>query len=150
MEYKIVELGEKIVVGVSAKTANNDPDMGKIIGNLWGKLYMGGVYQTINNKANAYAIGLYSDYEGDSYEAITYVTTAGIEVSTSENPELETKIIPAGHYAKFSIVGNMEDLAKAWDSIWQLGLDRSYTGDFEEYLNMDMEHAIVDIYIALK
>ncbi len=41
-------------------------------------------------------------------------------------------------------------VAKAWDEIWKIDLDRSFTGDFEEYLNSDFENADIDIYIALK
>lgn len=43
MNYEIVELEEKLVVGVSSKTSNDDPDMGVIIGGLWNELYQGGV-----------------------------------------------------------------------------------------------------------
>lgn len=146
MNYEIVTLAEKIVVGVSAVTGNSDPGMGEIIGGLWERLYQGGVSETIRNKVNESAIGLYSDYAGDRY-----CVTAGSEVSAAENPELTTKVIPAGRYAKFSVHGHMERaVAEAWDQIWQMELDRSYTGDFEEYLNCDFEHCDIDLYIALK
>ena len=49
MNYEIVNLEEKIVVGLSAKLLNNDPEMPQIIGGLWGNLYQGGVYSTRNN-----------------------------------------------------------------------------------------------------
>lgn len=146
MNYEIVILEEKIVAGVSATTGNSDPSMGEIISGLWEKLYQGGVNAAIKNKVNEYAIGLYSDYAGDSY-----CVTAGNEVSKAENPELTVKIIPAGKYAKFSVHGNMERaVAEAWSQIWQMQLDRSFTGDFEEYLNCDFENCDIDLYIALK
>lgn len=146
MNYKIVNLEEKTIVGVSATTSNSDPKMGETIGKLWEKLYFGGVNATIKNKVNEFAIGLYSDYQND-----TYCVTAGNEVSKAENSELTVKTIPAGKYAKFSIEGNMEKaVAQAWGEIWQMDLDRSYTGDFEEYLNSDFENCKIDIYIALK
>ncbi|QSX05096.1 AraC family transcriptional regulator [Sedimentibacter sp. zth1] len=146
MNYEIVELKEKIVVGVSAKTSNSDPNMCMLIGGLWEKLYQGGLNAVIKNKANEYAIGLYSDYEGDSY-----CVTAGNEVLKAENDDLSVKIIPAGKYAKFSVHGHMEKaVANAWEEIWKMDLNRSYTGDFEEYLNADFDNADIDIYIALK
>ena len=146
MNYEIVNLEEKIVVGVSATTCNTDPEMGKIIGGLWEKLYQGGVNAAIKNKINEYAIGLYSDYSNDCY-----TVTAGNEVSKSENPEFVTKVIPAGKYAKFSVHGHMERaVAESWEEIWKMDLDRSFTGDFEEYLNSDWDNADIDIYIALK
>ena len=146
MNYEIVTLAEKTVVGVSAVTGNNDPKMGEVISGLWEKLYQGGVNPTIKNKVNDHAIGLYSDYTEDQY-----CVTAGNEVSKAENDELTVKTIPAGKYAKFSVHGHMVTaVAEAWGEIWKLDLDRSFTGDFEEYLNSDWEEADIDIYIALK
>lgn len=146
MNYEIVNLEQKIVVGVSAITNNSDPKMGEVIAGLWVKLYEGGVHSIIKNKVNEYAIGLYSDYSNDQY-----CVTAGNEVSKADNDQLTVKIIPAGKYAKFSIHGHMQTaVAKAWGEIWQMDLNRSFTGDFEEYLNSDWENADIDIYIALK
>ncbi|MDK2808882.1 MAG: hypothetical protein PWP24_1619 [Clostridiales bacterium] len=146
MNYEIVTLAEKIVVGVSTKTSNEDPKMGEKIGGLWSSLYQEGIHATIKNKVNDYAIGLYSDYDENSYTA-----TAGVEVSKSENDTLTTKIIPAGRYAKFSVHGHMERaVADAWNEIWRMDLDRSFSGDFEEYLNDDFEEADINLYIALK
>ena len=146
MNYEIVELEQKIVVGVSAVTSNADPKMGEVIGGLWEKLYPGGVNASIKNKINEYAIGLYSDYSGENY-----TVTAGNEVSKPENDDLTVKIIPAGRYAKFSVSGHMvEAVASAWEKIWQMDLERSFVADFEEYLNSDWENALIDIYVAVK
>ncbi|URZ08622.1 GyrI-like domain-containing protein [Clostridium felsineum] len=146
MKYEIVSLKEKIVVGVSAITGNDDPNMGKAIGGLWEKLYQGGINKTIKNKVNEYAIGLYSDYKDNKY-----LVTAGNEVCKAENEGLIIKKIPAGKYAKFSIEGHMERaVAEAWNKIWEMDLDRSYEADFEEYLNSDFDNAKIDIYISLK
>jgi predicted transcriptional regulator YdeE len=146
MEYKVVLLEEKVIVGLSAMTGNTDPDMGTIIGGLWNDFYQGGVNSIIKNKTNKYAIGLYSDYTSDQY-----CVTVGNEVSRAENPDLTMKIIPAGKYAKFSVRGHMEKaVAKSWGEIWQIDLDRRYTGDFEEYRNDDINDCNIDIYIAIK
>ncbi len=146
MNYEIVTLKEKTLLGLSARTGNDDPNMGEIIGGLWKKLFTEGVYESIKNKSNEYSIGLYSDYSDN-----TYSITVGAEVSENNNPELIKKTIPAGKYAVFSIEGNMVTaVAQSWNEIWQTDLDRSYAGDFEEYLNSDPENAKIKIYIALK
>lgn len=146
MNYEIVNLEQKTVVGVSAVTSNTDPKMGETISGLWEKLYQGGINSSIKNKVNEYAIGLYSDYAGEQY-----CVTAGNEVSKVENEGLAVKTIPAGRYAKFSVHGHMEKaVAQAWQEIWKVELDRSFTGDFEEYLTADWDNADIDIYIALK
>ena len=122
MNYEIVNLEEKIIVGVSTTTSNNDPKMGEKIGKLWMDLYQGGVNAKIKNKVNEYAIGLYSDYTETGY-----TVTAGNEVSKSENSTLTTKIIPAGKYAKFSVHGHMEKaVAESWGEIWQMDFDTSF------------------------
>jgi predicted transcriptional regulator YdeE len=41
-------------------------------------------------------------------------------------------------------------VSDSWGEIWQTDLDRSFTGDFEEYRNADPENCDIDIYIALK
>lgn len=146
MDYEVVTLQEKTVVGVSDKTGNSDPKMGAIIGELWRKLYQDGISQQIQNRVNEYAIGLYSDYEGEQYSV-----TVGHEVSQAENDNLVKKVIPAGNYAKFSVHGDMQKaVAQSWEAIWQMNLDRSYTGDFEEYLNCVDGVADINLYIALK
>ena len=146
MNYEIVELEQKTVVGVSAITSSADPNMSAVIGGLWEKLYQGGVNAVIKNKMNEYAIGLYSDYSNDQY-----CVTAGNEVSKAENDELTVKSIPAGKDAKFDIHGHMEKVvAQAWRGIWEMDLNRSFTGDFEEYLNSDGDNADINVYIALK
>lgn len=145
MNYEIVNLEEKIIVGVSAITSNEDPKMEKVIGGLWEKLYQDGINKIIKNKVNEYAIGLYSDYENNKY-----CVTVGNEVTSVKNEELTVKKIPAGKYAKFSIEGHMQkSVSKAWNEIWQIDLDRGYKADFEEYLNSDFDNAKINIYISL-
>ena len=141
MEYEIVNLKQKTLVGLSARTSNDSLDMGNVIGGLWGNFYTGGIHEQIKNRVNEFAIGLYSDYTEDKKG---YCITVGNEVSN-------VKIIPAGKYAKFSICGNMVTaVAEAWQQIWDMDLDRSFTGDFEEYKNSEVENAEIDIYVALK
>lgn len=143
MNYEIVELKEKTIVGFAARTSNEDPQMGAIIGDLWKQLYTPENTEKIQNRVNAYAIGLYSDYDKEGYQV-----TAGFEVSDAESGNgFTVKTIPAGRYAKFSVHGDMiEAVANSWKEIWETPLDRTFTGDFEEYLSQED----IDIYIAIK
>ena len=143
MNYEIVELKEKTIVGFAARTSNEDPQMGAIIGDLWKQLYTPENTEKIQNRVNAYAIGLYSDYDKEGYQV-----TAGFEVSDAQSGNgFTVKTIPAGRYAKFSVHGDMiEAVADSWKEIWETPLDRTFTGDFEEYLSQED----IDIYIAIK
>lgn len=131
MEF--VTLAEKKVLGLSARTGNRDPRMGGIIGGLWQRLFTEGIFFELPNKTDACSIGLYSDYSADGAE---YDVTVGCEVANvSQVPEgLTAKTIPAGKYAKFVVVGDeAEAVGKAWTEIWEMSLDRTFTGDFEQY-----------------
>lgn len=44
MDYELVTLNEKTVVGLCARTSNRSPDMGAVIGGLWQTYYQGGIY----------------------------------------------------------------------------------------------------------
>ena len=146
MNYEIVTLKEKIVVGTSARTGNNDPNCSKIIGGLWQKFMGEGIWEATKNKANPYCIGLYSNYDETSFDV-----TVGCEVTENGNPELVEKRIATGKYAMFSVKGDVvKDVSEAWEKIWAMPLDRSFSGDFEEYLSNEGGVADVRIYIALK
>lgn len=148
MNYEIVNLEEKIVVGLTSKTGNTDPDCQKIIGGLWQDFMGKGILASLKNKANAYCVGLYSDY---NFEDVTYDVTVGAEVFENGNPELSAKTIPAGKYAVFNVKGDVvKDVSNAWEEIWKMTLERTYTADFEEYLSNENGVADINIYIALK
>lgn len=150
MNYEVVELTEKTVIGLAARTSNQDPRMGQTIGLLWQRLF-GGVYERIAHRADSHTIGLYSEYtdgaEGD------YTVTVGCAVTKAQGQPEETVVqtIPAGRYAKFVVVGDqVEAVGNAWAEIWQLPLERTYTGDFEEYVSAAEDgQCEVHLYIAI-
>jgi predicted transcriptional regulator YdeE len=146
MKYEIVKLEKKKIVGITARTGNAAPDMQAVIGGLWQQYYQGEIYQKIKEKVNDYAYGIYSDYQGETYQV-----TVGSEVSAiSGNEQLDTVIIPEGTYAKFQVIGDMvEAVSQAWSQIWQMDLKRLYTADFEEYVAYDGTNSTVNIYIAV-
>lgn len=152
MNYEVVTLEQKTIVGLGARTSNSSPDMSAIIGGLWKRLFEEKLFFTLPNKVNSYSIGLYSDYSTD--ETGEYDITVGCEVSSVNNLSDNTivKTIPAGKYAKFVVFGDMvKAVSKAWGEIWSMPLDRSYTGDFEEYISAEEQgDCEVHIYVALK
>ena len=156
MEYEIVTLEKKTVAGVSARTNNNSPDMQSVIGGLWQELF-GGIAQSMKNRANKKAIGLYSGYESDG----SYNVLAGCEInpdlasediSSATGKKLDLKTIPAGRYAKFMVKGDVvKALSDSWLEIWNTPLERTFTGDFEEYQeDCDGKSGTIFVYIAIK
>jgi predicted transcriptional regulator YdeE len=151
MNYELVELEEKTVVGVTARTKNSDENMPNIIGGLWNSFYQDVIYPQIMNKINQKALGIYSDYESDVNSE--YSVTVSCEVSDVKSIPVNTvtKAIPAGKYAKFIVRGHMQKaVADFWSQLWQMDLERSYICDFEEYQDCNMEDAEIHIYISIK
>ena len=103
----------------------------------------------VNNKC----IGLYCDYQQNG----DYTVLAGCEIEKSaagKNQSTETivKIIPKGRYAKFVVKGDVQKaVAESWGAIWNTPLERTFTGDFEEYQeDCDGKSGTIFIYIAIK
>lgn len=150
MNYEVVNLKEKKVVGLNIRTNNNDPNMSNDIGKLWNKFFNQGIFSEIKNKVNERAIGLYSNYESDFTG--DYDMTVACEVSDDKEIPKGTivKTIPAGKYAKFFVKGHMQKAVyEFWQELWKMDLNRAYTCDFEEYINSDIDNAEINIYIAL-
>lgn len=151
MKYEVVELKEKIVAGLSARTNNASPDMGAVIGNLWQRFYTPGTWDSIENRVNAKSLGIYTDYSSD--EMGDYTIMVGAETCNDKQPKegLEILRIPAGKYAKFIVKGHMQRaVAEFWQQLWNMDLPRNFCCDFEEYQDAEMENAEIHIYIGLK
>ena len=147
MNYEIVNLEEKIVVGITARTGNNDPECQKVIGGLWQDFMSKGIWESMKNKANEYCIGLYSNYD---FTAMTYDVTIGAEV-TQADTKINVKKIPGGKFALFRVKGDVvKAVSEAWEKIWAIPLERSFAGDFEEYVSNENGIAEINIYVALK
>ena len=153
MKYEIVELEEKVIVGIKIKTTNKDGKAMQDIGMTWQKLFANGIYEKISNKVNSKTIGLYTEYEGDYTKPYTFIAGAEVSKEVQIGEELESIIIPKGKYAKFIITGDVQNsVGQAWQEIWNMDLKRKYTCDFEEYQNNseDMQKQEIHIYIALE
>ncbi len=152
MEYEIVELEERVVSGIKIETTNQNGKSMQDIGRTWKKLFADGIYEKIPNKVNNKTIGLYTEYEGDYTKP--YIFMAGTQVSqkVEENEDVVNIVIPKGKYAKFVIIGDVQNsVGHAWQEIWNMNLNRKYTCDFEEYQNNseDMQKQEIHIYIAI-
>lgn len=151
MDYEIVNLEEKTVVGISARTNNAAPDMGTVIGGLWNRFYGEGIYESIPEKRNEKALGIYTDYTQE--EKGDYTIAVGCETEDLKRlpAGTEKRKLPAGRYAKFVVKGDMHKaVAEFWQQLWSMELPRSFLADFEEYQNGDPQNAEIHIYIGLK
>lgn len=151
MDYEIVNLESKLVVGLSDNTGNSDPEMGNKIYRLWESFYKDGIYEKIGNKVNEKSYGIYSDYTGK--EKSDYAVTVACEVENADSiPEKAIKkVIPAGKYAKFVVRGHYIDaVAEFWEKFMKMDIPHSFVCDFEEYKDCDENNSEINIYIGLK
>ena len=151
MNYETVELEEKLVTALCARTSNSSPEMSGIIGGLWQKFYSPDCYAKITDRVNAKALGIYTDHE--NAEKGEYTVAVGCEVGKKGDVPQGVKLItiPKGKYAKFVVRGNMLAAVRDfWTELWGMDLDRAFVCDFEEYQNADPENAEIHIYISLK
>ncbi|MCT4598560.1 MAG: GyrI-like domain-containing protein [Vallitalea sp.] len=150
MKYEIVNLEEKVVIGKSIVTTNDNNKAMSDIGIMWNSFINEGIYSNINDKKDSKAIGLYYNYENDFTGNYSFMCC--VEVNSNSDTEYETLTIPTSKYAKFTIKGHMiTDVANAWSKIWNMDLNRKYTYDFEVYHNdsEDVNNQTIDIYIAI-
>ncbi|EJO5347654.1 effector binding domain-containing protein [Clostridium botulinum] len=151
---KVVEKNKMIIVGKEVRTTNKDGAFMTVIPKLWEEFQNKKLGDKILNKINKDEIlGLYTDYENK--EMGLYSFMIGFQVTdTNSVPEGMTyKVIPATKYCVVTAKGKMPDkIGEAWGYIWNAGLQRTYTGDFELYDKRydSSENSEVDIYISIK
>ncbi len=141
------------VVGITVRTSNQDGQAARDIPALWERWMANNLAEQIPGKMNADVYSVYTDYEKD-YTA-PYTTLLGCRVADlSAVPEGMTGItVGGGNYTVFTAEGALSDgiVIKEWMTIWNSGLSRRYTTDFEVYGEkaMNPANAQVDIYIAV-
>ena len=155
MQYEIVELPARTVVGPSVRASNNSPEEGAVIGQLWQRFMGEGMDRSIADvRVDPYGcFALYYDYNMDE---MSYELLVGCETSADAPEGMQAQAIAAGRYAKFTIRGGdcVKSVQDVWEAIWadeELTAQRAFTVDFEAYLpSEDMSCADIDIFVALR
>lgn len=151
MTYEIVTLKETKATGIKARTNNQAPDAGTVIGGLWQRFFGEGIYQSIPHKTNGKALGIYTDYAGNEMSDYTAVVACRVEAEAGMPEGIEILTIPAGRYARFVVKGDMvKAVSEFWTRLWKMDLPRSFACDFEEYQDDGMEEATIHIYVGLR
>lgn len=148
MNYDIVELPAKTVAGLTIRTRNSDPNMTADIGGLWQRFYSNGVYQSVPEKVNEYAIGLYHNYENGADGFYDVTVCCETQAKSNIPAGLIVLTIPSGKYARFIIRGGAKEIGGFWQELWQMDLNRRCSCDFEEYRG-DEKDGEIHIYISV-
>lgn len=142
------------VIGIKIRTTNENGQSAQDIGQLWQQFLSEGIQGKIPNKVDDCILSIYTNYAGDHTQP--YDTILGCRVSSLENipAGMISHSFAGGSYSKFTAQGNLNEgiVYHAWVDIWQKGLNRAFTADFEEYgpKAQDRSNAVVDIFVALQ
>ncbi|WP_202929004.1 GyrI-like domain-containing protein [Chitinophaga agri] len=142
------------IIGIDVVTTNENGQSAQDIPALWHCFFSEGIADRIPNKTDQTIYAVYTDYEKDHTKP--YTTIVGCKVSTlDEIPAgMAGKVIPAGKYHQQVATGNISQgsVYNEWVKIWNSGLERTFTADFEAYgaRAQDPENAAVDIFVAIK
>ncbi len=150
MNYKTTSLEEIRVIGIEARTSNENAS--DEIPELWKKFFTENIKDKIPNKISSDILSLYTEYESDYTKPYTIIICCKVK-DFSDVPEgMVSKIIPASKFAVFTAKGKMPDkLVETWKYIWTLDLERTYTGDFDVYTEKySSPEPEADDYIAIK
>ncbi len=142
------------IIGISVRTTNENGQSGQDILALWNQFFSKGIPEKIANKSSNDIICVYTDYEKDHTKPYTTLLGFAVENLDSIPEGLTGKTIEGLHYEKFTAKGNLANgvVYDEWLKIWDSGLNRIFTSDFEVYGEkaLDRENAEVDIFIAIQ
>lgn len=141
------------VIGIAIRTTNENGQSAQDIPALWNRFINEGIAEKIPGKSGNEIYCIYTDYEKDHTRP--YTTILGLKVeSLDQIPDgMTAKTIDKADYAAHPVKGNLQDgiVYNKWIEIWNSGLPRTFSADFEIYGEkagnpMDAE---VDIFIAI-
>jgi len=157
MNLKTITIEPLMLIGIEERTRNTDEINGK------GKIpklieaFYSEILNKIPNRHCNHILSVYTDYESDENGYYTYFIGAIVKDINFIPEGMVRRTIPSSRYVIIpSAIGKIPEIVvKGWQKIWMdeaLKKKRVYSTDFELYDQRcsNVEHAQVDIYIAIK
>jgi predicted transcriptional regulator YdeE len=143
------------VIGIAVRTTNENGQSGQDIGALWNRFMSDDVMTQIPDKTDDTIYCIYTEYEKDFTRP--YTTILGCKVNSLDHVPAGmvsvTITIKEDNYVKFVAKGSLLEGAvfNEWTKIWNSGMTRAYTVDFEVYGEKakNPADAEVDIFISV-
>lgn len=151
------------ITGISAITTNAAEAAGAgIIAELWSTFYEKNIVDHVQHldTEDRRIYGCYTNYEKEAAGRYTILLGCSVPSKDQVPAGLDIITLPPSVYAVFTTArGPIHQVVlEAWQAIWKWAdsaavheMERTYTGDFEQYdeRSADPDHAQVDIYIAV-
>lgn len=142
------------LIGIAVRTTNENGQAAEEIGGLWQKFMSEGILGQIPNKVDHTIYSLYTEYEGDHTQPYTAVLGCKVEHLEDIPAGMVGKSFQGGNYVTHSAKGDLTQglIVKEWHKIWEAGLDRRFTADFEVFGEkaQNPADAEVDFWVAVK
>ena len=119
MDYEIVELPARTVVGLTVRASNNSPEEGAVIGQLWARFLGEGLDRSIpETRIEPY--GCFALYYGYDFSDMSYDLLVGCQTDAEAPEGMARQEIPAGRYAKVEIRGGdcVTSVQEVWEAVW--------------------------------
>jgi predicted transcriptional regulator YdeE len=140
------------LIGISARTTNQNGQSQKDIGALWTRFMDQALLLQIDGRASDDIYCVYTDYEIDHTGFYTAILGCKVN-SLTHIPDGFTGItIPAGKYQVYHLGGEFPgNVGEAWQQIWSSATGRKYTADYDLYSAgaKSFEETAVKIYLAI-
>ncbi len=143
------------LIGIAVRTTNQNKKAATDISLLWEKFWKEDILNKIPNRTSDNSIySLYTNYEGDHTEP--YTTLIGCKVENLNNiPDgMVGQSFDGGNYIRITAKGDMAEglIVNEWSKIWSMGLDRSFSADFEEFGEKarNPSDAEINFFVAVK
>lgn len=149
IDYEVVRKPQQFIVGLAVRT-DNEKAM-KNIPELTAK-FQDGWQEKIKNCVNDDIVCAYMEYDEDYTKPYTFIIGCVVSSCDVIPAGMVCKELVGGIYAKIEVFGEYPDsLIAAWESIWDLDIERAYTTDFEVYDQHFTEENdyYFNIYLAL-
>ena len=139
-------------IGIAVRTTNENGKAAADIAHLWQRFFSENTMSKIPNKLDHELYMVYTDYEKDFSKPYTAMLGCKVSEIMIIPSGMEAKKIKGGSYIRFNPKGRLADIVvNEWINIWNSGMDRAYSADFEVYgsKTRDPENAEVEIYVAV-
>ena len=142
------------IIGISVRTTNENGRAAKEIAELWGKFMSVNISDAIPNKIDNTVYSIYTDYESDHTKPYTAILGCKVENFDTIPDGMIGKSFDGGNYVKLSAKGDLTKglIVNKWSQIWEMGLERLFTADFEVFGEKAQNplNAEIDFLIAVK
>jgi predicted transcriptional regulator YdeE len=149
-----VKIEPFMIIGISVRTTNENNQAANEIADLWGKFMGQNVLDAIPNKLDNTIYSIYTGYESDHTKPYTAILGCKVSSLNSIPDGMIGKSFGGGNYAKLSAKGDLMKglIVNKWTEIWEMGLDRTFTADFEVFGEkaQNPNDAEIDFLIAVK